>query len=237
MAFKTWNTQADWDAAYNLSGETDGHPNTRPEVRLGYCRSIGFEQARLNAAAFVSLLTLTPTTPIVIIGAGFGWTAEVLSQSPYTMTSVISVDVSTWIQANKSLSETADISARIVAAGLDPLTGRGAELLARHADGGTRARVSILNEDLSSNASRNRVKQAIANQTPAWCVTEFMLESLTDAECQQASTRAHGFSGATKLAHLIDSQLPPGFNVKTLEQWKTLIPTDTFIDARGWRML
>lgn len=240
MPLKTWNTQADWDVAYDCTAEPDGHPGTRQDVRVGYVRAVLFPDAVNRAAKLAELFGWTPAaTRLVIFGAGYGWLAEALAVNHGL--SVAALDTSTLIQANKGRSDAGEIEARITAAGLDPRTGRGAEIRNRLVDGFPRSRITIYNEDLSNNASRNRIKQqAFSNGTPTDCLSEFVLESLTDAECTAASQKLHAFSPTTRIIHCVVTIQPgntSGYNWKTLEQWKALLPADTFVEAGSWRVL
>lgn len=239
MPLKTWNTKADFDAAYDISAEPDGHPITRPAVRLHYNRAVMYPVAATHAQRIVSILALQPTMKIGILGCGFGWILEELETMGFTQ--VIGTDTSTWIQTNKLSTEDAEINQAIIEAGLDPLTGRGAELHARLTSVNSRSLVptKVLNEDAASNASRNRIRNALGGGNFTWGITDSVLESLTDAEAQTLSSRGHQI--ANNVAHLVVTTRPGnhiGYNWKTLEQWKALIPADTFIQIGGsWRFL
>ena len=243
MPLKDWNLQATWDAAYSIGAEGDtGHPSTRAEVKLGYHRAAMLPYCRMRAAGITQALGWTPPGPsIILVGAGFGWTAEALEALGYTR--VLSLDVSTYVQGTKAGTEATEVDARIVGVGLDPAAGEGAALRARFLDGGARARASrgVLNEDGNSGQSRGRIRQALGlagNQKADWGVSESVLESLTDAEAQQASSIAHQY--CTQVAHYVVTLREgnhPGYNWKTLEAWKTLIPADAFIEAGTFRVL
>jgi hypothetical protein len=70
-------------------------------------------------------------------------------------------------------------------------------------------------------------------------LTESLLESLTDGECQQASTAAHQVTSG-RVSHFvvpIRENQDSGYNWKTLESWKALLPADTFVEAGTFRVL
>lgn len=241
MPFKTWNTKADFDAAYNIGAEGDtGHSNTRPEVRLHYNRAVMYPVAATHARKMVEVLGLTPAMKIGVLGCGYGWVLEELEVMGFT--NVIGTDTSTYIQSTKTSQESADIDEAIIAAGLNPNAAEGANVKARLLSrGNSKSNVptKVLNENGQSNASRNRIRNALGGGNLDWGITDSVLESLTDAECLQLSTAGHNF--CTNVAHLVVTTRPgnqPGYNWKTLEEWKVLIPADTFIEVGGhWRSL
>ena len=245
MAYRTFQTKADFDAAYNLSGEPDGHPGTREGVRLHYCRSVLFPLYQRRAQKLVQILNWTAPGPrAVIVGAGFGWLVEALEA--LGMTNIIGIDTSTWIQSSKATTEQAEVESAISSVGLDPNAGRGLELKQRHYDGGVRARCSrgVLNENASNNQSKSRIRQALGlsgNTQPDILLTESVLTSLTDAEVLQLSLRLR--SWVFNVVHIVDTHDPNGnqnsedYNWKTLEQWKLLLLNDFMIDAATYRVL
>ena len=240
---KDWNDPATWDAAYSIGAEGDtGHPASRQEVKLGYHRAAMLPYCQTRAVGIAQALGWTPPGPIIIfVGAGFGWTAEVLEGMGYTR--VLALDISTYVQANKAGTEEAEINGRIAAAGLDPASGPGLALKGRLHDGGPRSRASrgVLNEDGAGGQSRGRIRQALGlagNQKADWGVSESVLESLTDAEAVQASSVAHDF--CTSVAHYVVTLREgnhPGYNWKTLAEWKAVLPGDMFIEAGTFRTL
>ncbi len=243
MPHKDWNLKATWDAAYSFGVEGDtGHPNTRPEVRLHYHRFIKRPDAVIHAEKFAAALGwVPPGPPIVIVGAGFGWTDEALEDLGFDR--VVGLDLSTYIQDNHGGTEESEIDAEIAAVGLDPAVKEGATLKAKLFDGGTRGRSTrgVKNESGKNGASRGRIKQALGlsgNQKVDWVLTEAILESLDDTEAAEVSTIAYNY--ANNVAHFIYPLRPTqdsGFNWKTLEDWKALLPADTFIEAGTYRVL
>lgn len=243
MPLKDWNQKSTWDAAYSFGAEGEwGHPNTRDEVRLHYHRGIKRPDADTHASRLASALGWTPPSPtILIVGAGFGWTVEALEDQGFL--TVVAIDTSTFVQGNKDSTEEAEIDAEITLVGLDPASGRGAQIKAKYFDGGNRSRASrgVLDEEGNNGGSRSRIKQALGlsgNDQIEWVVSEAVLESLDDAEAVDGSTRLHIIGD--NIAHFIHPLRQgnhPGFNWKTLEDWKTLLPNDTFIEAGTYRVL
>lgn len=239
MPFKTWDTWADYQGAYDIGAEPDGHPNTRDEVRLSYHRAVMFPIARDHAVNVVRVLNWQPSMKIVVIGCGFGWFIEVL-KNELGYTNVVGTDIGLYVQTNKGGTEEADINAAIQAVGLNPLLGDGAIAKGKLFDGGPRARVPVLNEDARTNQSRTRIKQAlIGGGAVDWAFTESVLESLTDAETTQGSGFLHQL--ATNVGHLVVTTRPGQtlgeFNWKTLAEWKALLPNDIFVEAGTYAVL
>jgi len=239
MPFKTWDTWADFQGSYDIGAEPDGHPNTREEVRLSYHRAVMLPLARDRATNVARVLNWLPTMKIVVIGCGFGWFVEVL-KNELGFTDVVGTDISLYIQANKSGTEEADINAAIQAVGLNPLLGDGATIKGRLHDGGTRSRVTVLNENAQTAQSRNAIRQAFTGPGQvAWAFSESLIESLTDAEAAQGSGFLHQV--ANNVGHLVvttrDGQTPGEFNWKSLQEWKALLPNDIFVEAGTYAVL
>lgn len=249
MPLKDWNLKSTWDSAYRFGAEGDtGHPNTRDEVVLHYNRAIKRPDADVHAQKLADALGwVAPGPSILIFGCGFGWTVEALEDLGFL--TVVGVDTSIFIQGNKDLTEETEIDEAIIAAGLDPNVGTGfydgpavkARLLARGGGMGNRSRSSrgVLNESGNNGGSRGRIKQALGlqgNERIEWVVSEAVLSSLTDAEAIVGSNDLAIISNNT--AHFVHKFKPggdPGFNWKTLEEWKLLLPSDTFVEAGTYR--
>lgn len=236
MPFRTWATKTDWDTAYDVGVELDGHPNTRPEVRLSYHRAVFIPWFRWAMPKLVAALNLQPSQRIALIGCGFGWGIEVLNEMGFA--NVVGTEPSAYIQANKASTEEADIDAKIVSVGLTPASGEGAVLKAKLFDGGTRSRAAanVLNEDLATTQSRRRLRDFFG--TLDWIITEGVVESLTDAEAQTLSTRARQVTNA-QIAHRITVPATAGtYNPKTtLAEWKAVLPNDICVGIPTWQVL
>jgi hypothetical protein len=101
--------------------------------------------------------------------------------------------------------------------------------------------ITIYAEDMETNQSRGRVRQALGlsgNQRATWCISEDVVGLLADAEAAQMAERMRIVG--TNVAHWIscgvrrfdnpnvwagDSRL----NWKTLEDWKTLLAPDLVV--------
>lgn len=249
MPLKTWDLKSDWDAAYSFGAEGDvgRTDNTRAEVRLHYHRATkGGEVSLAHATALMAALGLIPPGPTVLIaGAGFGWTAEAMETLGFS--TVVGIDISTYIQDNKGGTEDAEIDVEITAVGLDPTSGEGLDIknriVARGGGAGNRSRNSrgVLNENGNSNASRGRIKRALdlqGNERIGWIIIEAVLESLDDTEALDASSTANSYGdNIVHFVYTLRARQDVGFNWKTLEDWKTLIPGDTFVEAGSYRVL
>ena len=246
MPFKQYLTKQSFDEDYDIGAEPNGHPNTRPEVRLHYCRAVLFPVAQQRAQGIMTAMGWTAPGPVlVIVGAGFGWLAECFEALGFTR--VVGIDTSPYIQSDKNNSETADYDAAILLVGLDPLVGAGAQvkadLIARTGSGPrTRATRGVLNQDGGTNQSRNAIRSALGlsgNTQPDRLLSDDMIAELTDAEFVTLSTRLKAW--VPNLAHLVrtrgSGQVEGSFNQHTLEEWKALSPLDTFIDKSTFRKL
>ena len=228
-------TKALFDLAYDFNAEPDGHPNTRAEIRLHYNRYVLFPEMLRRAQYFIAQFSLTPASRVLIVGAGFGWTAEALTSLGVPC---IGTDISAYIQNNKTVSEDVEIRDAIAAVGLDPMSSVGLAHFSRLRGDGIRTRANVMAEDHATNASRNRVKNALGGIT--LCITEDLVTSLTDSECATARGFIEKFG--VPMCHLITEFANPnppfGFNSKSLETWKATFPADTVVaDGYTYRSL
>lgn len=243
-----------WSNAYRI-----GYPKNR-RVRLNYDRAVMLPIARRHAEGLVGALELFDGQSIGLTGGGFGWTAEELAKL-LPNSRIITTDTSSWVQAKKDLPATDNYRAAIQAAGLDPDRGEGAALLAEMDDGGPMARVTILDESLSDNASRNRVKGA-AGGAFDWAISEGALVWLADDECVALDDWMQQI--ASNVAHLLmpydpsqaeEPEPPPIYNWKyptspnggvvqkmwdqswyTVDNWKALLPNSTIVTVDSFQL-
>jgi len=240
MPLRTYDTKADFDALYDIGAEGAwGHPNTRPEVRLHYNRSVMLPILRDQGKNMARVLGWTAGTRLVVIGCGFGWSLEAYEEGGLN---VIGTDMSAYIQANKTLNEDDDLRTAIRAVGLVENAADGLTLFnALRGDGGPRAKkaAAILNEDGGSGGSRSRIRSAIGGAPYSFEVhTEAVLESLTNAECTKLSGFLHQLSTG-RISHLVYStDLPDDgtWNRKTVAEWKALLPNDVFVRVGTWEV-
>ena len=223
----TWDKTL-FDLAYDVSAEPDGHPNTRPEIRLHYHRYVMYPEALRRAQFFVQQFNLTSATNVLVVGCGFGWTVEALVGMGIP---AVGTDVSPYIHGNKDLAEDSDISAEIAKAGLSASSGEGLGHFNRLRGDGVRTRATVANEDHSTNASRGRVKRMFANNTINLAISEDVVTSLTDTECAQVRSFLANYS--VPICHFVTEFANPNppfnFNSKSLSDWKAMFPSDTII--------
>lgn len=243
MPLKRWDTKADYDTVYQVRTGFYDLANRR-HIKVNYNR-VGMMLYHTNRAkGLVRTFGWGSDTKLFIHGCGFGWTAEALTP-PLNLLNIMLNDNSPYIQGNKDGSEEMEINDRLQTKyALDPNSGLGLQLKnAIHAkQGNTWARRSIslaINDlDMSNNADRNKVSQELG--TGYVVLTESVLESLTDAECVDLSNYLNSLKNHGQIIHYVVTDREgknPGFNWKTLSDWKTLIPADTFCEAHTYKVL
>ena len=238
-----WDLKATWDAAYSSNAERHigGHPNTRPAIRLHYDRAAMMPGMEQRVDQYESILGWAPPGPtIVIMGAGFGWTVEVLETRGYTR--VVAADVSKYVEDNQDETEEADVRAAITLVGLDPDTGDGAIRLAQLWDGGTKGRSSrkVKPEDGLKKISRTRLLSAVglgANDKFDHYISELLLSSFNDLEITTFAPDLHLY--ALDVTHLVEqtadgTTYPAEYNIKEPSEWKTILPNDRIIQDAMW---
>ena len=237
------------------NAEPQGHPGTRGPIYLTYARYHAMPILRERWAWLVPLLGLTPTSSIVLVGASYGYSLEILA-ADFGITRVIGLETSAGIRTKMAQSEDADVQAAIEAVGLSMATDDGLAAYARLRDRPGQPRstktADVLNEDMANNASRNRVRQALLGKGgTTWdVITENVCTVLSDAECTTLSGRAHTLAGIARLIHLNSTariktnaegsqrfDLNPGYNSKTVQEWKALLPADTIVSLYTQEML
>lgn len=249
MPRKTYNTKADFDEDYDIGMESDiGHPGGRSEVRLSYHRAALFGLAQKRAEFLNTYLMaqgFNTNTNLLIVGAGFGWTAEVLDNT-YGWKKIITTDTSSYIQANQDADEENDYDVAIQKVGLSPIDGEGLLIKGRlrnKAGGiGNRRRHSrrVMNEDLLTLESRNRVAGIFGNIQVA--ITEELITTLDDTEVVNLSFNIREVTDVVSVIHMTTELLPrtiqdSRYNWKTIQQWKILLPDDIFVSLNTWQIL
>lgn len=177
-------TKADYDAAYSFRVERyfGGHPNTRSEVRLNYHEwsMKPILEERWRRTTLVLANAITSADRVLVIGAGFGWGVAAIERR--SGATVVGIDTSPYIQAEKNTDDSVEVAAAIVAVGLNPLTGRGLEMMNNVRTAGPRAKVQILDEDMASPESRQRIGTALGGG-PTWIIPEDIVDdAMSDAE-------------------------------------------------------
>lgn len=241
MPLVSYNTKADFDAAYNVGAEPEGHPNSRSEIRLNYNRAVMYPYCERRADKLVEIFNWPLNSIILFVGAGFAWTAEAL-ETKYGYTNIITTDTSNWIQSNQNTTEESEIDAAISAVGLDPLSGEGLQVKNKIYTPGNRRRHSrnIENENLSNNGSRNKIKNILGDIEVG--ISEEVITTLSDAEVLNISDWISRINNNIIKIHLTTELLPdnnqdPAYNWKTIDDWKLLLPNDTFVSLNTWRVV
>ena len=184
MAGKNY-TKADYDNLYWFNAEAEwGHPNTRGPVWLHYNYGVMAPNLAKRWDWIVPHVGMQSTDHVVVSGCGFGWGIERIVELLPGI-NVVGLDISDYIIDNADTTEEADINAAITAVGLDPNTGRGAQIKAKYLPPGRNrkaAGITLLQEDLSTNQSKQRVRQALGNNWPNWVFTEDWMQDQSAAE-------------------------------------------------------
>ena len=179
-------TKADFDSAYSIRVERHfgSHPSRagRPEIRLHY-HEWAIKPIMVNRWRRL-LRVLTPAIDaadrVLIVGAGFGWGVRALRNRIGCV--AIGIDTSPYIQAEKNNDDSVEVDEAISLTGLDPTTGRGLFLRDKVRTTGQRAKELVLDEDMSTQQSRQSIVGALGG-SPTWIITEDLVtDAMTDAE-------------------------------------------------------
>ncbi len=215
-----YDTQADFAAAYRVAlvdpdtGATYRwyrNPNINGgqpiNVLLHYHRLWGYKSKESMADRLIAHSSITSNDSIILVGGAFGWTGEWIEQK--TGASVVSVDTSSWINADQANSGDDELREAIIAGGLDPDSGFGLEIFNKFSDPLPRCRISggVINEDMSNNGSRQRIIAKLP-KAPTLIITEEMWQLLTPAEQTEYADRLTNFGVA--VVHVIDNQIING---------------------------
>ena len=219
-------TKADYDNAYRIRvdryfnrdhPEVAQDPAQTGEVILHYHRWSVKWIVEGMWDTLQPILQIQPTEYVLVVGAGFGWGVEHVTA--ITGATVAGIDVSDHIQAAQGTDEETEIDEAITAVGLDPATGRGAAIKAYVYDAQPRSNVIVLNEDGSTNQSRNAIRQALGNNWPTVCIVENLVDAnTTDQEITQVNNALNLFAGDQRVIWITGK----GYPGRTLEQLQTL---------------
>lgn len=235
MPIGDWNDPATWEQYYTVLPRRISKPATETDITMHYARVALFDGKVALAQRIAAALGWSPPGgTILIYGAAFGWTVEALEGMGYAR--VVGADPSQYIADRHDLTEEGDIDAAIVAAGMDPVTGRGAlHKASLWTDPGPRGRSSrkTRQEEGITVGSRNRLKSAVGLAPGGdfdWVLSEYLIEWLTDAEIGQILP--HYDAIGTNSVHVITGEDPARFsepgNYKTRTQWRA------FLDGLGF---
>lgn len=220
-------TKADYDELYefNVSRYFGGIPIGSQPVRINYHKYSMHPILANRWSVIAPILSIAPAERVLIVGAGFGWGVEAFISE--TGCTTVGIDISDYIQAEKSNTEEAEIRAAIIAAGWDPDSGHGAQVLAGVCDFQPRTNVIVLNEDAQTNTSRNAIRQALGGW-PTVCIVEDMIdESTTDQEIVQLNNALNLFAGSQRVIYITNGQA-----TRTMQDLQTLTGAEV-ISSRG----
>lgn len=211
-------TKQDFDSLYRFRvriWDESIQAYRRSPIRLNYHRYVMQEIVRAHWDKVVPMLGITSSDIVVVVGAAFGWGVERLQE--LTGCTAIGIDNSDYINANKLISENAEVEAAIIAAGYNINSGHGLEVY-NAVTQQPRSSATILQEDLSNQSSRNAVKAALSNQTPTWIITEDMFSDFNDTDALAWQKQAKKLS--PNICHILRELKNP--NSKTGEEWQAL---------------
>lgn len=233
-----------YDSQYSVRAWAHGVRNTPRVPRHHYSWFVQKDRIANTAAMIAALPGFASINKVVLIGSGFGWTAEILIAANPAM-EIISVDPSPYVQSNWNVSEETEIRDWLTADGFDPdnidflvdpatgdtLTNAQAWAQWLRPDG-QRSPVQPMDEDLTTNASRNAVKGAVQGNYDL-IITEWVLDSwTTDAEIEAFLNDIEAFRPNPSVVpvHIIDRDPTPpdGMINKSLNDWRA------YLDARGF---
>lgn len=240
-----------FDSVYTSNGWPNGMrgSNRVPRFHYNWCSMRAVSHSLFES--YQALPGFAQVNDIAIIGGGFGWVAEKLSSIGIN---AICVDTSPHVIATKDSSEEGEIRAMLVAQGFDPDLNDGIVWCnPQNPKGpgmnpwqfwlrtdGKRTSATIVEEDLSTNGSRNSVRRALNNNVDA-IVTELVLDGLDTEQdglvlierCEQLRPNP-----ACAVVHIVmDGHGDNRFVNKTGAEWDVLLNDNGYnhivVDTRG----
>jgi len=177
-----------------------------PDIAVGYTR---FTLEKITDQYVSQYQNIIPAgSKVLIIGAGFGWSAEKLNDLGYT---AVALDTSPYVQAEKDNTDEAEWDALLQGTGK-------AALVKSIVNPRKRSRDGVRNDDISRKPSRNSLKSD-------WVITEEMISILPDADLTKLLPYADDI--APNCLHLTSVGGSGPYNWKTKEEWRA------FLDANG----
>ena len=168
-----------------------------------------YSMAPINAARWAAcapVLNIDPSELVLIVGAGFGWGVEAFIQE--TGCTTVGIDISDYVDAEKTNTEEAEIRQAIIDAGFDPDSGKGATILNGVCDFQPRTSVIVLKEDAQTNQSRNAIRTALGGW-PTVCIVEDLIDATTtEAEILQVNSALSLFAGTQRVIWMHTGQPP-----------------------------
>lgn len=211
-------TKADYDAQYRFRVSryfAGSQPPGSDPIWINYHK---YSMAPILAdrwAVLAPVLNIASSELALIVGAGFGWGVEAFIAE--TGCTTVGVDTSQYIADEQANTEEAELRAAITAAGHDPDSGHGAEVLAGIFDNQPRTNVVVLQEDAQTNTSRQAIRAALGSW-PTVCIVEDLIdENTTDLEITQVHNALDNFAGTQRIIWVTN-----GTSTRTLQDIQTL---------------
>jgi len=240
-----WNKET-FDRYYFTNGWEYGiiGKNYRPAFRYNWYGMKSF--VKTHVSFYLDLPGFQSVSDVAIVGGGYGWTCEVLSE--FGINSV-SIDVSPHIINTYNTSEEGDLRSYLIELGFDPDLGDGVVYISPDdpnagcnpwdywlRQDGVRTSANILDNDLSTNGQRRSVRQALGNNIDA-ILTEYALDSSDEGDdtsplvlaerCEQLRPNP-----SCSVVHIIVGNAVPGsgLNTKTVSEWSSFLAANGFSD-------
>ncbi len=196
-------TKADYDSNYRYQVERrmpgGGPPPAEGRLPV-YIRYHKLFMQPILASMWATLqpiLNISSTDNVCVVGVGFGWGVEALIAE--TGATVVGIDISDYIATAPSTEE-AELRAEVTAAGLDPDTGRGLDVMNFIYDAQPRTNTIVLQEDAKNNQSRQNIRAALGGNWPDVVVYENIVDDTwTDTDIINARNAGNGFGGQQRL--------------------------------------
>lgn len=240
-----------YDVAYNIPAWNGvryyiGGPNKQGAGRVPmfhYHYPVINRTAKAVINRFLTMPGAAAVNNVAMVGGGFGWGAEALVAAGIN---VINVETSSYVLAEKDNTEEAELRQLLIDQGFNPddlpvfvspfnpnadyTTGQvWATWLAGRPK---RAQVQVVDEDMSTNASRNKVKQALPGSLD-YILTELTLDAFeNDAEALVFAERCEQLrpNPNVNVIHIVvDEVMQQGRmnQVHTLEEWHSLLVSNS----------
>lgn len=235
----TWDKSL-FDTLYSSNGWPHGIQGAKKVPRFHYNWYGMQPQIQAQVERYIGLPGFAQVSDIAIIGGGYGWTAEVLSEYGIN---AISVETSPHILSTKDGSEEAELRTTLSSLGFDPDGLNRGALGVRFVDPTNpstytnpwshwlrpaRTTATVVDEDLSTNGSRRSVRQALGNNIDA-IVTEFALDCMdTENDALTLIERCEQLrpNPATSVIHMVMKTPVPGFYEQA--DWASLVSSNGY---------
>jgi hypothetical protein len=229
MPLKTFDTKEDFDDAYSLGYES---------IELNYNRVVMMPYCRTRAEGLMNATELPFDTSILFVGAGFGWTIEAMEDLGYM--AIFGFDSSPYINSKKDLSENDEIEEKILRKGFSLSSGEGLKI--KNNLYSTKARSRTRRNILHGNINDSSFRRLIGSNFSV-AISETVISTLTDQEAVDLSNDLRKVNRDIVVYHLEvlrqddSNSQDPGYNWKSLEEWKALLPNDFIISVHDFRMI